>query len=450
MAFLVLTAACLLASARIARRRYRTVITPLSSFFAAYFVAGVFFAFDRSTFHQFTQSGLDSHTIALYFLSFLALLVGSSLPWFETRDPTRRVVKRADKGLDLSTGGLRRLYRWSFVPVGIMATYDLMNLHAALAAYGGLFNAQGSIHNTVILQSATVSAWLSVNTVCSAVGILNFATIFTLRKKAHLSLVRALIPLLVTLGLGFATDVSNSSDGSLRLALLMCFVAAFGARLLTTGLNLKSLVAVGLLGIALAASVSTFVWSLRAPTSTASNVSGPGKFYFDLVGNLPSSGYLVDHPLPKLRFGENTFSEWYGLAKELHLSGATETNVPGTSYSVSNVAPGDYRGSTYLPYVVADFGILGLIVLGVLVGAGARVVTERAWARRRPFDVQLLALLSTGLVLSIRSPMWFGSWGFIAVFAVLWFQDRTLFTRPSVRSLSPRFSSRRTRVLSLQ
>lgn len=129
-------------------------------------------------------------------------------------------------------------------------------------------------------------------------------------------------------------------------------------------------------------------------------------FYGNIVGNLASSAWFMDHPWPPGNPGQYSFAGFYALLQRPML------NTADTSFYNADIMPvGLYNTTDYIGYLFADFGAPGLWLASLLLGAAGAVLFVRARSTRRPEVAQLLTLYTTGLVLSVRG-FYYGGPGF--------------------------------------
>jgi oligosaccharide repeat unit polymerase len=153
-----------------------------------------------------------------------------------------------------------------------------------------------------------------------------------------------------------------------------------------------------------------------------------------VVGDISSTGYFVEHPMPKDLPGYYTFGGLLKLVDDvLKPLGAGFLSPKDPMNYVADVGPmWGWNTSTDLAYYYSDFGAIGAIIPPYLLGFLSSYFFLKAITYKRILDIQLLAVTFSMILLSPRGIHSEGRFFWILL-VVLFVQQRVL-NRVSGRS----------------
>ena len=152
-----------------------------------------------------------------------------------------------------------------------------------------------------------------------------------------------------------------------------------------------------------------------------------------ITGVIPSYSYFLTHPWPTYYPGAQTFYSIYKLIDVVigHIfsliglhSHTNDIFLGSHSYTFAPITyVGAFNSTSYLTYLQSDFGLYGMLFASMLFGLVSQYLFLIMLKRKRMIDIQIIAIIFYGIVISHRSMFTTGIW-WLVLFLLICLQNK--------------------------
>jgi len=258
---------------------------------------------------------------------------------------------------------------------------------------------------------------LTYMTLAANMAVLNLGVVFAF-VKSHRRRVVGLI--LVTFALLILDDLSIGARACPRLFIMLVSAAFVSYAVLGRKVTVRHVIAAGVCAVALMLLLGVVVYFRTSGQVQLVEGIMVSSIYSNLVGNIPAFSYFVEHPWRQILPGYYTLGGVYQYIDRVLQRLFDLSFLPKAVYD--HYDPARYADisskllfntTNDLTSVYMDFGDIGVLVYGYLVGVVASYAFMRVERRRMLFDVQFCALIVTAIVMNVRG-IYFSAIGFWA------------------------------------
>lgn len=430
----LMTAFCivvLFVSAGLTRVFYRRVFNPLLVLAIVWTIAFGFYDLDQRLFRFFRP--INAMTSLLFCLSFVSFLVGSVIV----------VLKHVPSGntpLGVNSAQLVLLRRITELLIPILCVSLAVKYLLLFQRYGNPFLHLFDIRRDYVTGELKFPFRLDfLSTFTGYWVVLNLGVLAVFQRGFRVKIWIALAVFLVLLA-----DASVAGRGwSLNLFLFLTSTVLVAYNVVLNRRIKARHYAVLLGGMIAFASLITVIFCFRAKAREDFFESLTVDTFQYTVGNISSTGYFVEHPLPTGPRGYYTFGGLLRLADDVFgLFGMSFLEAKeSSSYYADILDFGVFNTSTHLAFYYADYGTAGVLVISFVLGFISTYLYVKASLKKRILDIQLSAITFAMLLFSIRGIYSEGRFFWILIFAVF-VQHIALSHRNGTWSNSRNYSSR--------
>jgi oligosaccharide repeat unit polymerase len=389
-------------------------LTPAILFTGIWLGMVCFYALDPYLFQFFTYR-VPRHASLYRLMSLAAFVGGTILVWIAVPPRVSRKFTQP-----------ARLKIVARILIVLFASGTMFRLGSVVMKYGNPIAALPQIREDFVHGSLLLPGWTKIATVFGNLAALDLGVLFGLGDFVVLDV-------LALLGLAILNDSATGDKGGMRLIVFFA-LAAYYSTVFLRGKRFRNYTRYLVMG-ACAFGAYSLITYLRVEGGEVTVMRATfGHFYLNIVGNLPSSAWFLDHPWPAGKLGAYSFPGFY----ELIGKPALETGANNDFFNADIVGVGIYNTSDFIAYLSADFGAIGVAVASGIAGAVSAAFFLRAKYLPTTSSVASLALIAGGLVLLVRG-FYFGAPGFWLTWLALSAQNIALGSTPgaeAVRSAS--------------
>ncbi len=387
-------------------------LNPLVIFFGVWFLNFIVYELDH--FFNFYYIDLSPKTEFLFMLSFVGFFIGSMSVAIYKALPKKIIPSIILPHKDYSYLAFLEkisIFLFILVLVSVLGKYILLMLH-----YGNPLAHLGEIRVSNVSGDFTYPKILQLFSIFRYVLVVNLAVLcfFSSRKKYYIILTA------ITVILSVFTDVAVAGRGGI-LNTFLFLIGALLAGYLAKGIKLKAKNYFDILAlIFILFSLFASILYLRGHDNNFLKKFVSNSYYY-FTGTIPAVESFVQNPLESPFFGYNTFSGLYqGIDKLTGIAGVNFLSGQDyqTSYApISHIGP--FNSAGHLAYYYSDFRELGVLIMPYLLGLWSTWLFFLAYERPRILTIQMCAIATAFIFITIRGTMTAGASIWFTIFAIL-------------------------------
>lgn len=377
--------------------RSRSIVyTPSTLFIGSWLLVLILFQLDPILFSEFTYIIPDTiHSYRL--VSLFSFLVGTSLVWLNFP-----IIK--EQSIELEGIEIQKIEAFFKILMVGFSIGTIIRIYIIIKTYGlSIAIALPSIRSDFVSGDLKFPLISSLGTLFANLLALNLGYLFGLGRSVGKWIIAFVM-------LSVINDSTMGDKAGLRLILILV-ISAYYTRKFVLKSNFigvwKYVVAIFFaLGFY---SVITF-FRVKEQSASIMDVTF-GHFYVNIVGNIASSSYFIEHPWPNDYFGAYSFSDFYNLFG-LNFS-QSHVAIEESSFFNANITTsgGIYNTTDYLAFLYADFGINGIILISFILGCVTSYLFLLAKCKSSLNNIFFLSYFTGALLICVRG-FYFGAPGF--------------------------------------
>jgi len=371
----------------------KRIINPALVFLAVWFIVFFLYEIDQIFFGFFKP--ISSYAEILFSAGFMFFFLGS-LSAAINKDIPRKIPP------NITNNHLRFIYRTTKILILIFLTSFSWKGIILFQRYSNPFANLYQIRYDYVRGLLEFPFHLDfIVTFTGYLIVLNLGILIVLRKSRKIKILTLLAILVV-----FFSDASVAGRGwsiNIFFFLISTILVTYNV-VLEKEIKLKQCLGIITSGILLALLMTT-IFSLRAKTPVNFGRSLTVDTFQYAVGNISSTGYFMENPLPTGPFGYNTFGGLLKLANDVskavfEKSFLTSKDPQRYYADISDLGP--FNTSSHFALYYADFGAIGIIIISYLLGFISSYLFLKAVFYKRIIDIQLSAITFAMILFSVR------------------------------------------------